>query len=239
MPATHTVALVCEAARRAAIERGIAPAEKAVVVPNGIRVESFDIASSRAREQLRQMLALPAQTQVIGTVGRLNWTKDQAGLIRAFRLVHDRQPSTALVLIGDGELRAELEQCAAAEGIADAVHFLGDRSDVRTLLQGLDVFVLSSLSEGYSMALLEACAVRLPIIATDVGGNGEIIRDGSTGVLVPPSDPSALAQAIVGLLQQPARAQALADAARVWVRTEGSLEAMAERYAGLYGAPSA
>lgn len=238
MRATDTVALVCEAARRAAIERGIVPTGKAVVVPNGIRVERFDTASVAAREHLRRMLELPAATQIVGTVGRLNWTKDQASLIRAFRQVRDRQPATALVLVGGGELRAELEQCAITEGVANAVHFLGDRSDVRTLLQGLDVFALSSLSEGYSMALLEACAVRLPIVATDVGGNGEIVRDGLTGVLVPPSDPTRLAEAIIALLQQPARAQAVADAAHAWVRTDGSLETMAARYADLYDTPT-
>lgn len=231
---TNMVVTVCEAARRAAVQRGLVPPDKTRVIPNGIRLASFQPASARRREQLVQSLGLPASTRVIGTVGRLNWAKDQAGLIRAFRQVHERQPDTALVLIGDGELRAELQQCAYAEGVAGSVHLLGDRHDVRELLQGLDVFVLSSVSEGYSMALLEACAVALPIVATDVGGNGEIVRDGDTGRLVPPGDPSALAVAMLELLQQPEQASKLAHAARRWVETHGSLEAMAARYAQLY-----
>lgn len=232
---TDTVVTVCEAARSDAIERGIVPSAKTRVVPNGIHVNAFQTASPRAHEHIAQLLNLPGNTRIIGTVGRLNWTKDQLGLIRAFRQVHAQHADTALVLIGDGELRASLQQGAIDEGVADRVHFLGDRSDVRDLLQGLDLFVLSSLSEGYSMALLEASAVALPIVATQVGGNGEIVRDGVSGCLVPAGDPDALAQAMLGLLRNPQRATALGQAARAWVERYGSLETMAMRYAQLYG----
>lgn len=234
MSQTDTVVTVCEAARNDAIRRGIVPARLARVVPNGIPLASFEPASRRMREQLRQTLGFTPSTRVIGTVGRLNWAKDQRGLIQAFAKVLQGQSDVALVLIGEGELRAELEQLAIDEGVHDYVHFLGDRNDVRQLLQGLDLFVLSSLSEGYSMALLEACAVALPIVATDVGGNGEIIRDGDTGRLVPPGDPLALADALLALLQQPQLAQALGNAARAWVEQHGALETMVERYARLY-----
>jgi glycosyltransferase involved in cell wall biosynthesis len=148
--------------------------------------------------------------------------------------VHQHHPEAALVLIGDGELRADLEHCALAEGVHDSVHFLGDRSDVRELLRGLDLFVLSSVSEGYSMALLEACAVALPIVATDVGGNSEIIRSGHTGLLVPPGNPDALADSMLALLHDPARASIYGREARSWVERHGSLEAMADRYQCLY-----
>ncbi|HEV7777437.1 MAG TPA: GT4 family glycosyltransferase PelF [Luteibacter sp.] len=231
---TDAVVAVCEAARHDAIKRGIVPRAMARVVPNGIEVDDFTAASDAMHEKLLRMLKLPAQTQVIGSVGRLNWAKDQVSLIRAFRIVRERRSDTALVLIGDGELREELRQCAFDEGVAGSVHFLGDRSDVRELLQGLDLFVLSSLSEGYSMALLEASAVGLPIVATDVGGNSEIVHDGDTGQLVPPSDPEALAAAMLALLREPRRAMALGRAARAWVEQFGSLEAMAMRYTRLY-----
>ena len=231
---TDAVVTVCEAACRDACKRGIVPATKAKVVPNGIRVASFQPASTAMREHLLQMLQLPMQTRVIGSVGRLNWAKDQVSLIRAFRQLHEQRADTVLVLIGDGELRAELQQCAIDEGVADSVYLLGDRNDVRELLQGFDLFVLSSLSEGYSMALLEACAVALPIVATAVGGNGEIVRDGGTGRLVPPGDPTALANAMLVLLRDPAQALALGQAARAWVEQHGSLEAMAMRYASIY-----
>lgn len=231
---TDAVVTVCQAACRDAIRRGIVPAAMAKVVPNGIRVESFPTANAAMRERLLRILQMPVQTWVIGNVGRLNWAKNQAGLIRAFRQVHEERPDTVLVLIGDGELRTELQQCAITEGVADSVRFLGDRNDVPELLQGLDQFVLSSLSEGYSMALLEACAVALPIVATTVGGNGEIVHDGSSGRLVPAGDPAALANAMLDLLRNPERALALGRAARTWVEHHGSLEAMASHYASLY-----
>ena len=233
---TDAVAMVCEAACNGAIEHGLVPRRKLRVVPNGLRVQEFVVTSPAARERLHQTLGLAPQTRLVGTVGRLNWAKDQAGLIRAFRHVHEQLPDSALVLIGDGGLRPELEACARNEGLAGAVHFLGDRNDVRELLQGLDVFVLSSVSEGYSMALLEASATALAIVATDVGGNREIVQHGVTGTIVPARDVDALAQAILGLLRNPEHAARLGSAARAMMETRGSLEAMAARYVALYEA---
>jgi len=231
---TDLVVTVCEAARRSGVSRGMFPPTMTRVVPNGIAVERFRPASEGMRRQLLQNLGLTDDAFLIGNVGRLNWTKDQAGLIHAFAQVHARHPSATLLLIGEGELRAELERRATHEGVTHAVHFLGDRSDVRELLQGLDLFVLSSTSEGYSMALLEACAAALPIIATDVGGNGEIIDSGRTGQLVPPGEPDALAEAMLFLLDKPHLASSYGHAARAWVEKYGSLEAMADRYERLY-----
>lgn len=231
---TDMVATVCEAASSGVLEHSLIPRRKLCVVHNGLRVQDFAMASPQARARLRQALGLPAQARVIGTVGRLNWAKDQASLIRAFRRVHQQLPDSVLVLVGDGSLRAELEACAGREGVAAAVHFLGDRSDVRDLLQGFDLFALSSVSEGYSMALLEASATALPIVATDVGGNREIVQHGVTGSIVPARDADALAQAILGLLRDPARAARAGAAARTMMETRGSIEAMAARYAALY-----
>ncbi|MET0934697.1 MAG: glycosyltransferase [Luteibacter sp.] len=234
MKATDAVVAVCEASRRDAVHRGIVPAGKACVVPNGIVLEGFELASDTMHERLARMINVPEGTHIIGTVGRLNWAKDQASLIRAFREVHHARPDTALVLIGDGELRETLRGCAFDEGVAGAVHFLGDRNDVRELLQGLDVFVLSSITEGYSMALLEACATGLPIVATDVGGNAEIVRDEATGRLVPPADAPALARAMLAMLHESQRASGFGRAARQWVERHGSLQTMAARYGKLY-----
>lgn len=231
---TDIVAMVCEAASAGAVARGLVPRRKLRVVHNGVRMGEFAVATPAMRERLRQLLGVSAQTQVVGTVGRLNWAKNQSCLIRAFRQVHAAQPDSALVLVGGGSLRSELEACAQAEGVADAVHFLGDRSDVHELLQGLDVFALSSVSEGYSMALLEASATALPIVTTDVGGNREIVQDDVTGCIVPPRDAAALAQAILGLLREPVRAARLGAAARAMMEASGSVEAMAARYAELY-----
>ena len=234
MSRTDYAVAVCETARRHLQNSGVSPRSALLSIPNGIRTEGFRAASHSLRAWLRNELALPPESQLVGTVGRLEPVKDQANLIRAFRQVRLGVPNAALVLVGDGGLRAELEAVAAAEGVADATRFLGDRGDVPQLLQGLDVFALSSVSEGYSIALLEACAAELPIVATDVGGNGEIVRDRINGLLVPPRDADALAAAIIEMLLSPDRATAMGRAGREWVTHEGSFRTMAARYEALY-----
>ena len=232
---THAVAAVCETARREFQQRADLPARKILAVPNGIHVDRFAPASADARRQLRELLGVPEGTRLAGFVGRLTWAKDHATLLRAFRRVHERLPDTALVLIGDGPLRPALEALAQAEGVAAQVHFLGDRNDIHALLRGLDLFVMSSVTEGYSVALLEACASALPIVATRVGGNPEIVRDGINGALVAPGEPVALAEAMVGILGDEARAQAMGQAGRDWVLQHGSFRTMAARYSDIYG----
>ncbi|MFD0725412.1 glycosyltransferase [Lysobacter brunescens] len=231
---TDVVAAVCEAARARFADQGVRPRARLLAVPNGIRVETFAAANAERRAALRNVLGLAPGTRIIGTVGRLNPVKDQATLLQAFARVHAEAADTALVLVGDGALRAELQALAGASGAGEAVHFLGDRGDVRQLLQGFDVFALSSRSEGYSMALLEACASGLPIVATDVGGNREIVADDRNGLIVPAADATALATALLGLLRDPARAQRLGTVGRDWALREASVQAMAARYEALY-----
>lgn len=232
---TAAVATVCEAARRDLAQTvGWPRATRLVALPNGIDVGRFATRDEDARERLATSLGLAPRTRLVGTVGRLNPVKDHARLLLAFeRLLRD-VPDVALVLAGDGALRAQLESLAAAPALAGRVHLLGDRGDVAGLLRAFDVFVLSSLSEGYSIALLEACASALPIVATDVGGNAEIVQHGVNGLLVPPADPAALAQALRTLLADPLRAAAMGRAGQERVRREGSLSAMADRYDRLY-----
>ena len=234
MARTDIVAAVCEAARARFAQQGVRPRERLLAVPNGIRVDAFSCASEERRAALRNVLGLAPDVRIVGTVGRLNPVKDQATLLRAFARVHAASAGAALVLVGDGALRAALEAQSAALGLGDAVRFLGDRSDVRQLLQGFDAFVLSSLSEGYSMALLEACASGLPIVATDVGGNREIVADGRNGLMVAPADEAALAEAMAALLSEPARAARMGQAGREWVLREASIATMAARYDALY-----
>ncbi|TAL71393.1 MAG: glycosyltransferase [Rhodanobacter sp.] len=235
---TDAVVAVCEAARADAVALGIVPAAKSRVVRNGIPVASFAPANAARHRQLCVALGVAQASRIVGTVGRLTRIKDQANLIRAFAQLHAGVPDAVLVLVGDGPLRAELEQGARAAGVAAAVHFLGDRNDVRDLLQGFDLFVLCSRSEAYSMALLEASATALPIVATEVGGNGEIVQAGRTGWLVPPGAPTALADAMAAALANGGAAREYGAAARRWALAEGSLETMAQRYLTLYRDPA-
>jgi sugar transferase (PEP-CTERM/EpsH1 system associated) len=231
---THVVVTVCEAAKDDLIASGIVPAGKIVSVPNGIDVDGFRPATAATRQRLAVELGFPADTRLIGSVGRLNWAKDQATLIRMFGKVVARVPRAALVLVGDGALSGELVALAEAEGIDDRVRFLGDRDDIPALLQGFTLFTSSSITEGYSIAMMEACAAALPVIATRVGGNAEIVREGINGRLVEAGDADALADTVAMLLDDESRAQAMGRAGREWVVQHGSLRAMAARYAQVY-----
>jgi glycosyltransferase involved in cell wall biosynthesis len=231
---TDVVATVCETARHEFAQRPDVPAEKVVAVPNGIRVDKFRPVSPESQQQLKASLGLTKAARVAGFVGRLTWAKDHATLIHAFALVRKRLPESALVLIGDGPLKPDLMELARTEGVGDTIHFLGDRSDIPELLSGMDLFVMSSVTEGYSIALLEACASGLPIVATRVGGNAEIVREGINGTLVAARDPVALADAIIAVLSRTEHAREMGNAGRTWALDQGSFRTMASRYASIY-----
>ena len=233
---TDYAVAVCEAARERFAAEGVRPRRGLLSVPNGIRLERFKPADTTGRQALATELGWPVGSRVIGTVGRLQPVKDHALLLRAFAKVRMQVPEAVLAIVGDGPLRGALEAQAEQAGLSDAVRFLGDRHDVPRLLTGMDVFALSSASEGYSIALLEACAAGLPIVATDVGGNRESVRDGVNGRLVPAADVAALATALIALLRGGDEAGRMGRAGQAWAQAEASFRTMAERYHGLYDA---
>jgi len=226
---------VCEAARQRFAEQGVVPEDKAVAIPNGIDLARIEPRSPAARRRLLAALAIDDDPVVFGSVGRLNVLKDQRTLLHAFARVHEaRQGRAILIIVGEGDERASLERERAGLGLNAQVFLPGQRDDVPTLLAGFDVFVLSSRTEGYSLALVEAAAAALPIVATDVGGNREIVRDGRSGLLVPPDDPKALADAMRCLLDDAETRARMGDAGRLWALENGALESMLERYMDLY-----
>ena len=233
---TDYAVAVCEAARERFAAEGVEPQRGLLSVPNGIRLERFKPADAAGRQVLATELGWPQGSRIVGTVGRLQPVKDHALLLRAFAKVRMQVPEAVLAIVGDGPLRGALEAQAQQAGLSDAVRFLGDRHDVPRLLTGMDVFALSSASEGYSIALLEACAAGLPIVATDVGGNREIVRDGINGRLVPAADVAALATALIALLRGGDEAGRMGRAGQAWAQAEASFRTMAERYHGLYDA---
>jgi len=174
---------------------------------------------------------------LFGTVGRMHGVKDQMTLVRAFLRLLEIRPEAAdsarLVLVGEGPLRQE---ALLALREADALHLAwlpGERSDVADILRGLDVFVLPSQAEGISNAILEAMATALPVIATAVGGNPELVVDGSTGRLVPAGDPEAMAAALAEYLDDRARKSHGAEGLRR-VLDRFSLDRMVARYLAVY-----
>jgi glycosyltransferase involved in cell wall biosynthesis len=212
-------------------EIGLDPAKIRVVV-NGVDVAALDAAAPG--EAVRRDLGLPAEAPVIGLVGRLDhWGKGHQELFTALAQIHASHPVHALI-VGGGRREDEVRQLAVSLGLAESVHFLGPRRDVPDLLNAMDIFVLPSYSEGVSLALLEAMAAGLPVIATAVGGTPEVVTDGVTGLLIPPRDPAALAGALERLLNDPAWAKQLGAKARVHVRQHFSLDRPGREINGIY-----
>lgn len=175
---------------------------------------------------------------VIGTVGRMQTVKDQTNLVKAFIVAHQLAPelrnSLRLVLVGDGPLRNEAFDLLRAAGLTELAWLPGERRDIPTVMQGLDCFVLPSIAEGISNTILEAMATGLPVIATAVGGNPELVEENRSGSLVPPSDPDSLAQAIIELAKHPENARSMGQYGRRLVEDRYSMNAMVNQYQKIY-----
>jgi glycosyltransferase involved in cell wall biosynthesis len=192
------------------------------VVANG--VDWARLQQARPRESVRRELGLPLDAVVVGLVARLDHrAKGHLELLQAMAQLRETYPFHAL-LVGGGKREEEMRALAASLGLAGEAHFLGHRRDIPDLLHAMDIFVLPSYSEGVSLAMLEAMAVGLPVIVSRVGGLPEVVRDGENGLLVPPRDHHALAQALARLLADPAWSRELGDRARQLVRESYSLE---------------
>ena len=175
---------------------------------------------------------------LVGTAGRMQTVKDQTNLARAFVLAIQADPALSeklrLIMVGDGPLRHESLAILEAAGLAQLAWLPGERSDMPDIMRGLDCFVLPSLGEGISNTILEAMASGLPIIATHVGGNPELVQEGRTGKLVPAADPDALAQAIIDLALSPEIARAMGSAGRKRIEAQFSMKAMVGSYQQIY-----
>ncbi|MCL4857757.1 MAG: glycosyltransferase family 4 protein [Caldilineaceae bacterium] len=186
------------------------------------------------RTTKRASLGLPAEAVVIGSVGRLAPQKGYHVLLNAAPLVLRAIPNAHFLVIGDGRLAEPLRAQAQALGIAERVLFTGSRQDVEELYAVMDCFVSSSLWEGLPTVVLESIAARVPVVATRVAGNTELVVDGESGVLTPPGDAQALAQGIVRLLGDRDWAQQLAGRAYAAARANFSIQAVAEQQSAFY-----
>jgi sugar transferase (PEP-CTERM/EpsH1 system associated) len=201
------------------------------IIRNGVDLSRFQ---TEHRAEARLRLGLPSDALVVGTAGRLVDVKDHSTLLEALRLVTSAGVPLLAVIAGDGPLRTALESTILTLGLQDRVRLLGHRSDIETVMAALDIFVLSSRSEGLPMAILEAMASGLPVIATRVGGVDEVIDEGSTGLLVEPKSPEALAEAIGSLAGNRARRERMGAAGRARAIREFSLDTMVADYQRLY-----
>ncbi|HZN03345.1 MAG TPA: glycosyltransferase [Candidatus Polarisedimenticolia bacterium] len=220
-----------EAGRNDLVARGVAP-RRVVVVRNGMRLERFDAALAGA--------TTPAGCGArLGMVAQMERRKDHIGLVEALARVRARVPEARLVLAGDGSLRQAVEERVARLGLSDSVELPGIVERPETLYAALAIYVQASAAEeGTSNSILEAMACGRPVIATDIGGNREVVEDGTTGLVVPPRDPDALARAILSLLADPGRLEAMGEAGQRAVRTRFSLDTMIrETLAAYRGVP--
>ncbi len=180
----------------------------------------------------------PARHLLVGTVGRMQTVKDQLTLAHAFvqalALAPALRSRLRLVMVGDGPLRAQVQAVLDAAGLADLAWLPGERRDVAAIMRGLHLFALPSLAEGISNTILEAMASALPVMATAVGGNADLVDEGITGQIVPAADPQAMAQALVAMTQDPALARRMGEAGRQRVLARFSMQAMVATYQNLY-----
>ncbi len=204
------------------------PAHKVRVLMNGVDTGRF---YPGPVDRAALVPRLPVEAVVVGTVGRLDPVKDHAHLVEA---VAHLDASVHLVIVGEGPERSRIEGAVASAGIGDRVHLLGERADIPELLRAFDLFCLPSLAEGISNTLLEAMATGLPLVATRVGGNPELVADGASGLLVPPADPRALAAALGRLVADAALRRDMGEAARTRAVDHFSLDAMVARYTACY-----
>lgn len=208
------------------------PPAKINTVINGINTDEF---YPRPKSQtLMDEFHITDQSRVVGTVGRLDEVKDQATMLEAFALVHETIPESVLMLVGDGPKRQELSNLAAERNLSDSVIISGNRKDVPELLNLFDVFVLSSLSEGTSISLLEAMASGVPPVVTDVGGNPSVVDDRINGIVIKPKNPPLLAGVITQLLHDGGLRGQFGEAARKKVEDAYSIDTMVEHYKAIY-----
>jgi sugar transferase (PEP-CTERM/EpsH1 system associated) len=236
-PFVHQYIALSKDLERYLCERIGVPPAKVTQLYNGVDTERFH-PTRDGREPLPAQDFASSDAFVIGTVGRMQPVKDQLTLARAFVLLLQMAPRTGrsprLVMVGDGPLREHVAAILNQAGAGKFAWLAGERDDVPRLMRGLDLFVLPSLAEGISNTVLEAMASGLPVVATAVGGNPELVADGRTGTLVPPADPQAMAQAMLGYCTDADECRRQGREARISAERDFSMTAMVDGYLAVY-----
>ncbi len=229
-----TATICCsQAARRFMLTHQRVPPEKIIVIYNGVDLSPFKPLPESERTALRHKARVRPDDILIGSVGHLETHKGHEFLIRAFRRILETKPQARLLIVGDGRKRQKLEALAEELGVKHRVTFAGVRRDVPLLLSLMDIFVLPSLNEALGIALIEAMASGVPVVASEVGGIPEVVKHRETGLLVEPRSASALADAILELISAPAVARRMSEAALQSVQ-RFSLETMLREITDLY-----
>ncbi len=213
------------------------PQKKITQVYNGVDTESF-APESGGHQPIPGCPFDPSMHWLVGTVGRMQAVKDQVMLANAFvqalAMAPQLQSRLRLVMVGEGPLRSQALALLEAAGVAHLAWLSGERNDVAQIMRGLQAFALPSLAEGISNTILEAMASGLPVVATAVGGNADLVLHGLTGYIVPPANPQTMAQHLIELASDPERARRMGEAGRLRVQATFSMQAMVSTYQSLY-----
>lgn len=225
-------AAICssDAIRRMVIEDGVDEAH-AFTVYEGVQVEAI---AAQPPADVHRELWLPAGAPVVGNIAALVAHKGQRFLVEAATAIVRARPDTQILIFGEGELRPALQRQIKSLGLDHHVKLVGFRPDILSLLCGLDVFVMSSLTEGLGTSILDAMAASRPVVATTAGGIPETVVDGVTGLLVPPGHAAPLAEAVIALLGDPARRQAMGAAGLARVREHFTVDRMVDATLAVY-----
>jgi glycosyltransferase involved in cell wall biosynthesis len=223
---------VGEAVRRAVVVNEGIPAERVAVIYNGIGLDAAPGLSDRA--QVRREIGIGTDDLAVIQVARLDYLKDHATAVRTLERVVAQHPETKLVLVGEGPEREKIEAEVGRRRLTEQVRFLGLRTDVARLVPAADIFLLTSISEGIPLTVIEAMSVGLPVVSTGVGGVGEVVLDGQTGLLAPAGDDRALAEHVLSLAADPALRRRMGQLGCERARTVFSEGQMHTAYQKLY-----
>ncbi|TAN45392.1 MAG: glycosyltransferase family 1 protein [Nitrospirae bacterium] len=227
----HKVVTVSDHVKRYLISKGVNP-EDVISVPTGIDTAMFD--PDRTEGTLKKELGLSDSTPLVGTVAILRRKKGHHILLDAVPTVLKNMPDARFVFAGDGPQNENLKAKINELGIGDRVLMLGMRRDMPNILKSIDVFVLPTLQEALGTSFIEAMAMGKPVIGSNVGGVGEVVRDSVNGYLVPPEDPAALAEAVLKMLGDKQKAGRMGLEGRQIAEQEFTTEKMCEKMYGLY-----
>ncbi len=230
---TDKIMVLTELAKRDLIAFKVTTPDKIIVINSGLELENYresvvDVQSKKNELQIEEDIS------VVGVIGRLEPVKGHKYFIEAARMVIEELPKVKFLIVGDGSLRNDLESQCEELGVLDKCIFTGWKEDVSSILSMLDILVLPSVNEAVGRILIEAGACGVPVVATNVGGVPEIVRDNETGVLVAPGSPEDLARAMIDLLNSEDKRQQMSIAAEEWIDDRFSAHRMVEEVSNSY-----
>ncbi len=223
-----------ESVRQALIKNEGLPESRVELIYNGVDIRSLSMSSADARSRIRREFGYAEDDFVVIQIARLHELKDHQTALRTIDRVRKVVPTARLLLAGDGDQRSSIEEAISTRGLTSHVQLAGTRRDIADLLAASDAFLLTSISEGIPLTVIEAMAAGLPVVATSVGGLPEMIRDGISGCLASASDDLTLSDHLIRLAGQPSQRQQMGQVAIADAHARFSLDAMLKSYARVY-----